>query len=416
MTTNIKALHYCSFCGKNQTQVKTLIAGSNTFICSECITLCMEIIKPQDEQNVHIIPKELTPPKIVEYLDQHVIGQKNAKKSLAVAIYNHLKRVNNPVVDGVSIDKSNIMMIGNSGVGKTHMVKTLAKILEVPFAVVDATSLSQTGYVGLDPEECLARLYQAAENNMELAEKGIVFIDEIDKIGRKGENVSTTRDVSGEGVQQALLKIIEGSDVKFSPMGGRKNPNGEFVTMNTQNVLFIVGGAFEGLDKIIEARLDEKISGMGFLSATKEQHSPDKTQRLMSQVTTEDLISFGMIPELCGRIPVILSFDDLDHDTLKKILVEPKNSIVKQFQKLFQLDGISLEFEDDAVDEVAKQVLTKKTGARGLRAVIERVLMESQFQITSLRDQGVTDLTVTLDNVQNLTPLKQVLTDEHSQL
>jgi ATP-dependent Clp protease ATP-binding subunit ClpX len=319
-------------------------------------------------------------------------------------------------VDGVSIDKSNIMMIGNSGVGKTHMVKTLAKILEVPFAVVDATSLSQTGYVGLDPEECLARLYQAAENNMELAEKGIVFIDEIDKIGRKGENVSTTRDVSGEGVQQALLKIIEGSDVKFSPMGGRKNPNGEFVTMNTQNVLFIVGGAFEGLDKIIEARLDEKTSGMGFLSATKEQHSPDKTQRLMSQVTTEDLISFGMIPELCGRIPVILSFDDLDHDTLKKILVEPKNSIVKQFQKLFQLDGISLEFEDDAVDEVAKQVLTKKTGARGLRAVIERVLMESQFQITSLRDQGVTDLTVTLDNVQNLTPLKQVLTDEHSQL
>jgi ATP-dependent Clp protease ATP-binding subunit ClpX len=333
-----------------------------------------------------------------------------------VAIYNHLKRVNNPVVDGVSIDKSNIMMIGNSGVGKTHMVKTLAKILEVPFAVVDATSLSQTGYVGLDPEECLARLYQAAENNMELAEKGIVFIDEIDKIGRKGENVSTTRDVSGEGVQQALLKIIEGSDVKFSPMGGRKNPNGEFVTMNTQNVLFIVGGAFEGLDKIIEARLDEKTSGIGFLSATKEQHSPDKTQRLMSQVTTEDLISFGMIPELCGRIPVILSFDDLDHDTLKKILVEPKNSIVKQFQKLFQLDGISLEFEDDAVDEVAKQVLTKKTGARGLRAVIERVLMESQFQITSLRDQGVTDLTVTLDNVQNLTPLKQVLTDEHSQL
>jgi ATP-dependent Clp protease ATP-binding subunit ClpX len=270
--------------------------------------------------------------------------------------------------------------------------------------------------VGLDPEECLARLYQAAENNMELAEKGIVFIDEIDKIGRKGENVSTTRDVSGEGVQQALLKIIEGSDVKFSPMGGRKNPNGEFVTMNTQNVLFIVGGAFEGLDKIIEARLDEKTSGIGFLSATKEQHSPDKTQRLMSQVTTEDLISFGMIPELCGRIPVILSFDDLDHDTLKKILVEPKNSIVKQFQKLFQLDGISLEFEDDAVDEVAKQVLTKKTGARGLRAVIERVLMESQFQITSLRDQGVTDLTVTLDNVQNLTPLKQVLTDEHSQL
>jgi len=416
MTTNIKALHYCSFCGKNQTQVKTLIAGSNTFICSECITLCMEIIKPKEEQAIQSIPRELTPPKIVEYLDQYVIGQKNAKKSLAVAIYNHLKRVNNPVVEGVSIDKSNIMMIGNSGVGKTHMVKTLAKILEVPFAVVDATSLSQTGYVGLDPEECLARLYQAAENNMELAEKGIVFIDEIDKIGRKGENVSTTRDVSGEGVQQALLKIIEGSDVKFSPMGGRKNPNGEFVTMNTQNVLFIVGGAFEGLDKIIESRLNEKTSGMGFMSNTKQEHSPEKTQRLMSQVTTEDLIAFGMIPELCGRIPVILSFEDLDHETLRRILVEPKNSIVKQFQKLFKLDGINLEFDSDAVDAVAQQVLAKKTGARGLRSVIEKVLMDSQFEITQLRDQGVTELHVSRDNVENLTPVKQVLTDEYAQI
>ncbi len=410
MSTNLKVLHSCNFCGKNQTQVKTLIAGSNTFICSECVTLCMDIIKPKDSIEVGI-PLSLTPPKIVEFLDQHVIGQSQAKKSLAVAIYNHLKRIKNPIVDGVTIDKSNIMMIGNSGVGKTHMVKTLAKILDVPFAVVDATSLSQTGYVGLDPEECLARLYQAAENNIELAEKGIVFIDEIDKIGRKGENVSTTRDVSGEGVQQALLKIIEGSDVKFSPMGGRKNPNGDFVTMNTQNVLFIVGGAFEGLDKIIESRLDEKTSGMGFLSATKQEHSPEKTQRLMSQVTTEDLISFGMIPELCGRIPVILSFEDLDHTTLCQILTEPKNSLVRQFQKLFKLENIGLNFEPNAISEIAEQVLSKKTGARGLRAVLERVLMDTQFNIAQLRDSGVKSLTVTQDCVKNLTPPTQTLTD-----
>lgn len=407
MTGNLKALHSCNFCGKNQTQVKTLIAGSGTFICSECVALCMEIIKPREETTVASMPDELTPPKIVEHLDQHVIGQNAAKKSLAVAIYNHIKRIANPVVDGVAIDKSNILMIGNSGVGKTHMVKTLAKILEVPFAVVDATSLSQTGYVGLDPEECLARLYQAAENNMELAEKGIVFIDEIDKIGRKAENVSTTRDVSGEGVQQALLKIVEGSDVKFSPVGGRKNPNGEFVVMNTQNVLFIVGGAFEGLDKLIEARLDEKTSSMGFLSTTKENESPERTQKLMSQVTTEDLIAFGMLPEMCGRLPVILSFDDLDHTTLRRILTEPKNSITKQFQKLFKLDGIELEFEPEALDEVATQVLNKRTGARGLRSVIEGVLMDSQYNIKQLREAGVQRLTVTRDNVLNRTNPKQ---------
>lgn len=406
MTGNLKALHSCNFCGKNQTQVKTLIAGSGTFICSECVALCMEIIKPREETAVETVPDDLTPPKIVEHMDQHVIGQNSAKKSLAVAIYNHIKRISNPVVDGVTIDKSNILMIGNSGVGKTHMVKTLARILDVPFAVVDATSLSQTGYVGLDPEECLARLYQAADNNMEQAEKGIVFIDEIDKIGRKGENVSTTRDVSGEGVQQALLKIVEGSEVKFSPVGGRKNPNGEFVTMNTQNVLFIVGGAFEGLDKIVEARLGEKTSSMGFLSNTKEESTPEKAQKLMTQVTTEDLISFGMLPEMCGRLPVILTFDDLDHTTLRRILVEPKNSIVKQFQKLFKLDGIELVFEESALDEVATQVLNKRTGARGLRSVIEAVLIDSQFNIKALRESGVQKLTVTKENVQNRTQPK----------
>jgi ATP-dependent Clp protease ATP-binding subunit ClpX len=406
LTTNIKALHSCNFCGKNQTQVKTLIAGSNTFICNECVALCMEVIKPREEVVAPAAPDALTPPTIVAHLDQHVIGQNSAKKSLAVAIYNHIKRIRNPVVDGVTIDKSNILMIGNSGVGKSYMVKTLARILDVPFAVVDATSLSQTGYVGLDPEECLARLYQAADNNMELAEKGIVFIDEIDKIGRKAENVSTTRDVSGEGVQQALLKIIEGSEVKFSPMGGRKNPNGEFVTMNTQNVLFIVGGAFEGLDKIIEARLAEKTTNMGFGSHTRDPDEQLKSQKLISQVTIEDLISFGLLPEICGRLPVVLCFDDLDHPTLKRILVEPKNSITRQFQKLFQLDGIELEFDTESLDEVASQVLSKRTGARGLRSVIERTLMNSQYNIRTLRASAVKKLTVTRDNVLNGTDPK----------
>ena len=290
-------------------------------------------------------------------------------------------------------------MIGSSGVGKTHMVTTLARILNVPFAVVDATSLSQTGYVGLDPEECLTRLYQSAENDLESAEKGIVFIDEIDKIGRKsGENVSTTRDVSGEGVQQALLKIIEGNDVKFTPAGGRKNPNGEFVTMNTKNILFILGGAFEGLHRVIETRVEKKTSSVGFLGQPKD---PDtvKSFDLVQQVETEDLIAFGMIPELVGRIPVILPFEDLDQHTLRKILVQPKNAITKQFEKLFKLEGIELVFEDLALDEIAAQVIRTRTGARGLRRVIERLLINSQYEIPNLKTQGVKKLIVSRQNV-----------------
>ena len=287
------------------------------------------------------------------------------------------------------------------------MVKTLAKILNVPFAIVDATSLSQTGYVGLDPEECLARLYQAAENDLAAAEKGIVFVDEIDKIGRKSENVSTTRDVSGEGVQQALLKIIEGSDVKFSPVGGRKNPSGEFVTINTNNILFILGGAFEGINKIVDSRLGNKATAIGFMSVNKDDSDEEKAKSI-SQTQTEDLISFGMIPELVGRVPVILSFDDLDHATLRRILVEPKNAIIKQFQKLFELDHVKLEFEDPALDAVAAQVLTTKTGARGLRGVIERTLMDSQFDLPKLRDSGVTKLIVSKDNVVNQSAPQQI--------
>ena len=398
MTANIKLLHNCNFCGKNQTQVRTLISGNGVFICNECVNLCVNVIAPKETASIPVGDK-LQPPRIVAYLDEHVIGQNLAKRTLAVAIYNHLKRIANPVVDGVALDKSNILMIGSSGVGKTHMVTTLARILNVPFAVVDATSLSQTGYVGLDPEECLTRLYQSAENDLESAEKGIVFIDEIDKIGRKsGENVSTTRDVSGEGVQQALLKIIEGNDVKFTPAGGRKNPNGEFVTMNTKNILFILGGAFEGLHRVIEARVEKKTSSVGFLGQPKD---PDtvKSFDLVQQVETEDLIAFGMIPELVGRIPVILPFEDLDQHTLRKILVQPKNAITKQFEKLFKLEGIELVFEDLALDEIAAQVIRTRTGARGLRRVIERLLINSQYEIPNLKTQGVKKLIVSRQNV-----------------
>lgn len=395
MTANIKMIHSCSFCNKNQTQVKTLVSGNGAFICNECIDLCTQVIHPAEkEQNQTHEATELTPPVIVDYLNEHVIGQTLAKKTLGVAIYNHLKRLAHPVVDGVAIDKSNILMIGSSGVGKSHMVTTLAKILDVPFAVVDATSLSQTGYVGLDPEECLTRLFQAAENDLEKAQKGIIFIDEIDKIGRKsGENVSTTRDVSGEGVQQALLKIIEGSDVKFQPAGGRKNPNGEFISMNTKNILFILGGAFEGLNKVIAARMEDKTSNIGFNSDLK---IPDvqKTFELVQQVETEDLIAYGMIPELIGRIPVILPFEDLDHTTLKRILVEPKNAITKQFQKLFLLENIELVFEDSALDAIASQVINTRTGARGLRRVIERILINSQYDIPQLKKDQVKKLIV----------------------
>lgn len=401
MTANIKLIHSCSFCNKNQTQVKTLVSGNGAFICNECIDLCMNVIHPvQETQTIAQNLTALTPPVIVEYLDEHVIGQTMAKKTLGVAIYNHLKRLDHPVVDGVVIDKSNILMIGSSGVGKTHMVTTLARILDVPFAVVDATSLSQTGYVGLDPEECLTRLFQAAENDLEKAQRGIIFIDEIDKIGRKsGENVSTTRDVSGEGVQQALLKIIEGSDVKFQPAGGRKNPNGEFISMNTRNILFILGGAFEGLNRVIAARMENNSSNMGFNSDLKLPNV-QKSFELVQQVETEDLISYGMIPELIGRIPVILPFEDLDQQTLKRILVEPKNAITKQFQKLFQLENIELVFEDAALDEIAGQVIRTRTGARGLRRVIERILINSQYEIPQLKKDQVKKLIVNSDTVK----------------
>jgi ATP-dependent Clp protease ATP-binding subunit ClpX len=402
VSTNLKVMQFCNFCGKNQTQVETLISGNGVFICNECVALCTQVIATKQEPKPEEKSKsKWNPPEITKYLDEYVIGQEIAKKTLAVAIYNHLKRIAHPVIDGVTIDKSNILLIGSSGVGKSHVVSTLAQILEVPFAVVDATSLSQTGYVGLDPEECLARLYHAADNDLTRAEIGIVFIDEFDKIARKsGENMSTTRDVSGEGVQQALLKIIEGSDVKFTPTGARKNPSGDFVTINTRNILFILGGAFEGIDQCIATRTDSPTREIGFVGEIGAVSAISKFDTLQ-RIEAEDLISYGMLPEIVGRIPVIVPFRDLDMITLVRILTEPKNALIKQFQKIFSLENIELEFTPESIECIAQQVIKSRTGARGLRRVLERVLLDTQYLIQELRGQGVKRVTVTADTVKN---------------
>lgn len=410
MTSKVKLLHACSFCGKNQTQVKTLVSGNSAFICNECVELCVDAIQPKVNTLATIHEPQLTPPAIVHHLNEHVIGQDLAKRMLAVAVCNHIKRIHHPEVNNVKLDKSNLLLIGNSGVGKTHMVTALSQLLQVPFAVVDATSLSQTGYVGLDPEECLVRLYQAANQDMEKAQQGIIFLDEIDKIGRKsGENSSTTRDVSGEGVQQSLLKIIEGSDVKFSPQGGRKNPQGEFLTMNTRNILFILGGAFDGIHKIIQHRLRHKNSHMGFLAQINDPEDTHTQKQLLPQVDVEDLISFGMIPELVGRIPIILPFEDLDTHMLTRILVEPQHSLIKQFQALFDLDQVKLEFEPESLEKIAGQVIQARTGARGLRRVLEQILADTQYHIHELKSQGIKKVVVTAECVTHNQPPKYMI-------